>query len=136
MRKIWKDFLSFTRQSPAAPGRQSQVALASDGTENQSLLLTRLKALGISQVAFADIVGVTPRTVWNWVKGRTEISEAVELILELLEEDPDLRDEFGVGMKVKGLPRGRAFARGNPYRFGDRRRAVSIAGAQMARAAV
>ena len=136
MRKIWKDFLSFARKAQAEVKQQSQPVPERRATRCANILAARLTQLDISQVAFADIVGVTPRTVSNWVKGRTEISEAAQLILELLEEDPDLRDEFGVGMKIKGLPRGRAFARGNPYRFGDRRRAVSIAGAQMARAAV
>jgi hypothetical protein len=98
-------------------------------------ILTRLTTLGISQAAFAATVGVTPRTVSNWVWGRTRISEAAKLVLELLENHPGVRRELWVGGTVPNAPRGKPFERGNPYRFDDRRRRPWVAGAQYARAA-
>ena len=57
------------------------------------------------------------------------MSPAGMALLEILEK----RQAFIV--KPKKARRGRPFERGNPYRFGDRRRRTAIAGAQMARAA-
>jgi transcriptional regulator with XRE-family HTH domain len=98
-------------------------------------ILTRLASLGISQAAFAATVGVTPRTVSNWVRGRTRMSEAAMLVLELLEQHPDVRRSLYADVRVPSAPRGKPFERGNPYRFGDRRRRTWVAGAQYARAA-
>jgi DNA-binding transcriptional regulator YdaS (Cro superfamily) len=91
-------------------------------------ILSRLKVLGISQVAFAAIVGVTPRTVSNWVRGRTRMSEAAMLVLELLEDRPDVRRDLCADVKVPYAARGKPFERGNPYRFGDRRRRTWVGG--------
>jgi putative transcriptional regulator len=101
----------------------------------KSEILTRLKVLGITQTEFAAIVGVTPRTVSNWVRGRTRMSEAATLVLALIEGRPDVRRDLCAGVKVPYAPRGKPFERGNPYRFGDRRRRTWVAGAQYARAA-
>jgi transcriptional regulator with XRE-family HTH domain len=98
-------------------------------------ILTRLTTLGITQTEFAATIGVTPRTVSNWVRGRTRMSEAATLVLDLLEQHPDVRRSLHVDVKVPYAPRGRPFERGNPYRFGDRRRRTWVAGAQYARAA-
>ena len=83
---------------------------------------------------FAEIAGVTPRTVSNWVSGRTRINPSALAMLDLLERHGEVRRALCVGVKAIGAPRRRAFKAGNPYRFGDRR-SVAIAGAQMARIA-
>jgi transcriptional regulator with XRE-family HTH domain len=97
-------------------------------------LPSRLKQLGISQAEFADICDVTAKTVNNWVKGRTRVNPTALAFLDQIEASADLRWRLCVGEKLKGAPRGKSFAKGNPYRFGDRRRATSIAGAKIARA--
>jgi hypothetical protein len=53
----------------------------------------------------------------------------------MLEHSAEVREMMYVGVKITGAPRGKPFAKGHPYRFGDHRRATAIAGAQMAPAA-
>jgi hypothetical protein len=62
------------------------------------------------------------------------MNAAADLLLELLEDRPEVRHALCMDTKTSGAPRGRPFAKGNPYRFGDRRRPVWVAGARMARA--
>jgi DNA-binding XRE family transcriptional regulator len=95
----------------------------------------RLKHFGIAQADFADICQVSEKTVNNWLSGRAKINPTALVLLDLIEHSAELRHMLCVGEKFKGAPRGKPFAAGNPYRFGDRRRAVSVAGARMARAA-
>jgi hypothetical protein len=56
------------------------------------------------------------------------------VLLELIEHSFELRQMLCVGERFKGAPRGKPFMRGNPYRFGDRRRAMFVAGARKSRA--
>jgi lambda repressor-like predicted transcriptional regulator len=105
---------------------------AADAQTDESIL-ARLEALGITQAGFAEIAEVSSRTVSNLVHGRTQMPSSAWLLLETLELYPEVRAEFI--WKSRGRPRGKPFAQGNPYRFGDMRRAVYVAGAQYARAA-
>jgi transcriptional regulator with XRE-family HTH domain len=109
-------------------------SMAVDAQDRESLS-SRLKQLGISQAEFADICGVTTKTVNNWVKGRTRVSPTALAFLGQIEASAGLRWRLCVGEKCKGAPRGKPFAKGNPYRFGDRRRAFAVARARMARTA-
>jgi transcriptional regulator with XRE-family HTH domain len=109
-------------------------SMAVDAQDRDSLSI-RLKQLGISQAEFADICSVTTKTVNNWVKGRTRVNPTALIMLEMLEHSAEVREMMCIGVKFTGAPRGKPFAKGNPYRFGDRRRTVSLAGVQMARAA-
>jgi transcriptional regulator with XRE-family HTH domain len=137
IRNLWHHLMGAARKPSSDVGvlphccHPAKLALHAQKPE----ILTRLTTLGISQAAFAATVGVTPRTVSNWARGRTRMSEAATLVLELLEQHPDVRRSLGVDVKVPCAPRGRPFERGNPYRFGDRRRRTWVAGAQYARAA-
>jgi transcriptional regulator with XRE-family HTH domain len=97
-------------------------------------LRTRLKALNITQSQFADLCEVHPNNVGNWAAGRTRMNAAADLLLELLDDRPEVRRALCMDTKPSGAPRGRPFGPGNPYRFGDRRRPVWVAGTQMARA--
>jgi transcriptional regulator with XRE-family HTH domain len=97
-------------------------------------LASRLKHLGITQADFADICRVSEKTVGNWLSGRTNINPTALEFLKVIEYSTELRKMLCIGEKFKGAPRGKPFAKGNPYRFGDRRRAVSVAGSRMARA--
>jgi hypothetical protein len=98
-------------------------------------LSARLKRIAITQAEFADICEVTPRTVPNWVRGRTRVNTTALAFLEQIEASDELRWRLCIGEKIKGAPRGRPFERGNPYRFGDSRRSVAVAGSRRARAA-
>jgi DNA-binding transcriptional regulator YiaG len=93
-------------------------------------LRERLALLNVSQSQFAQLCGVHPNTVYNWAGGRTRMNHAALVVLRLLEANQAAGD---VIEQTKGAPRGRPFAPGNPYRFGDHRRPVWLTGAQMAR---
>ena len=108
--------------------------VSSERTPVDTDLRARLKALGTIQADFADLCEVHPNTVSNWVSGRTRMNAAAEVLLEILESNASVRRAYCVGVKIPGAPRGLPFAKGNAYRFGDRRRRAAIAGAQMARA--
>jgi hypothetical protein len=88
--------------------------------------------LSITQSQFTQFCSVHPDTVCNWASGRTRMNHAALLVLRVLEANHQAAGH--VVDQAKGPPRGRPFAPGNPYRFGDRRRPVWVAGAQMARA--
>jgi hypothetical protein len=105
------------------------------GAQKTAILAARLQVLGITKANFAAIVGVSERTVGNWSAGRTKMNAAADLLLEQIEASADLRCKLGIGEKVKGAPRGKPFEPGNPYRFGDRRRHLWVAGARYGRAA-
>jgi transcriptional regulator with XRE-family HTH domain len=109
-------------------------SMAVDAHGIKSLSL-RLKQLGLSQAEFAAICDVTAKTVNNWVKGRTRVHPTALIMLEMLEHSAEVREMMCIGVKFTGAPRGKPFAKGNPYRLGDRRRTVSLAGVRMARAA-
>jgi DNA-binding transcriptional regulator YiaG len=143
-RKLWKRFLSLARPPdsestaadvidapmPDVDGTPAQMSEA-DAQRGENLS-ARLKRLGMTQSDFAAICEVTPKTVSNWVRGKTEVNPMAWVLLEILEDYPDVRRAF-VGA-VKGCPRGKPFEPGNPFRFGDRRRSVYIAAAQIGRA--
>jgi DNA-binding transcriptional regulator YiaG len=118
---------------PSAPNANAAQMLTQHAQKPE--ILTRLTSLGITQTEFAAIVGVKSRTVSNWVRGRTRMSEAATVVLELLEDHPDVRRDLCVDATAPYAPRGKPFAKGNPYRFGDRRRRTWVAGARYARAA-
>jgi DNA-binding transcriptional regulator YiaG len=96
-------------------------------------LRERLTSLSITQSQFADLCQVHPNTVSNWASGRTRMNHAAELVLQVLEADRRAA-QYVADQRTKGRPRGKPFAQGNPYRFGDRRRKHYVAGAQIARA--
>jgi DNA-binding transcriptional regulator YiaG len=143
-RKLWKQFLNLARApdnaSAAADVIHAQVADV-DGTHARmsnadaqmaESLSSGLKRLGMTQSDFADICEVTPKTVSNWVRGKTDVNPMAWVLLEILENYPDVRRDFVCALK--GRPRGKPFEPGNPFRFGDRRRSVCVAAAHIGRA--
>ena len=94
----------------------------------------RLMSVGITQSQFADLCGIHRNTVSAWCNGRARTNQAALLVLKVLEAD-QAAARYVAGGREKSRPRGKPFAQGNPYRFGDKRRAVYVAGAQYARAA-
>ena len=137
MRGFLKDILAFARgrELPSSEPSARPARVTPEHAQKPESLSARLRALGITQSQFSAITGVTSRTVSNWVSGRTKINPSALALLELLEGNHEVRRTLCVGAKAKGQPRGRPFVKGNVYRFGDRRRRVAVAGAQMARAA-
>jgi hypothetical protein len=62
------------------------------------------------------------------------MNHAAELVLQVLEADRRAA-QYVAGQRTRGRPRGKPFAEGNPYRFGDKRRTIYVAAAQIQRAA-
>ena len=96
IRNLWHHLMEAARKPSSDVGvlpqccHPAKMALHAQKPE----ILTRLKMLGITQTEFAATIGVTPRTVSNWVHGRTRMSEAATLVLELLEQHPDVRQSW------------------------------------------
>jgi putative transcriptional regulator len=54
--------------------------------------------MNMSQAAFADLLGVSKRTVQQWEQGRRRPSGAARSLLKIAEKRPDvLRKELGAG---------------------------------------
>ncbi len=54
--------------------------------------------MNMSQGAFADLLGVSRRTVQQWEQGRRKPSGAARSLLQIAEKRPDvLRKELGIG---------------------------------------
>jgi len=132
MRRLAKRFLDFARQSQDLVALPEHHHAQTDDKHAQKpeRLAARLSSLSITKANFAIICRVSERTVANWSSGRTRINPAALAYLEQIEASADLRCKLGIGEKAKGAPRGKPFEPGNPYRFGDRRRPVWVAGAQ------
>ena len=94
-------------------------------------LKERLALLAITQSQFARLCRVHPNTVWNWASGRTRMNHAALMVLEILEADY-MSAQYVACDTAKGRPRGRPFAKGNPFRFGDKRRHLYVADPQVA----
>jgi len=144
MRRILNDIMAFAFGHSLPPGKpqnsrsQPSASLArvtAKHAQNVTELRARLNHLGISQAGFADLCHVHANTVSSWARGCTRMNGAAKLLLELMEDQAEVRRALCVGFKVKCEPRGRPFAKGNVYRFGDRRRRVAIAGSHLRRAA-
>jgi DNA-binding transcriptional regulator YiaG len=117
-RKLWKRFLNLARppesesaavdvihaQVSDVDGRPAQM-LEADAQSGESLS-DRLKRLGMTQSDFAAICKVTPKTVSNWVRDKTDVNPMAWVLLEILEDYPDVRRDF-VGT-VKGAPERKA----------------------------
>ena len=122
------------RATDAIDGQMSKadgiIALVSEAdAQIAESLSARLKQLSMTQSDFAAICEVTPKTVSNWVHGKTAVNPMALVLMEILEEYPDVRRDFM--HMVKRRPRGKPFQPGNPFRFGDRRRSVFTAAAQI-----
>jgi putative transcriptional regulator len=49
---------------------------------------------GLSQVVFADSLGVSPKTVEAWENGRNKPEGASRRLLEIVRDDPDFLNRF------------------------------------------
>jgi putative transcriptional regulator len=81
MTEFEKDLLESIRQAKRGEGRVTQVAVTA-ATE------ARLK-LGVSQSAFAQLLGVSVRTLQEWEQGRREPSGAARTLLRIALKSPE-----------------------------------------------
>ena len=58
-------------------------------------LRTALPALGLTQVGFARLARVDPRTVRKWAAGDSRIPGPVVVLIELLKACPEARQAMG-----------------------------------------
>lgn len=81
MTEFEKDLLESIRQAQRGEGRVTKVAVTA-ATE------ARLK-LGVSQSAFAQLLGVSVRTLQEWEQGRREPSGAARTLLRIALKSPE-----------------------------------------------
>ena len=81
MTEFEKDLLMSIRQAKRGEGRVTKVAVTA-ATE------ARLK-LGVSQSAFAQLLGVSVRTLQEWEQGRREPSGAARTLLRIALRSPE-----------------------------------------------
>ena len=81
MNEFEKDLLESIRQAERGEGRVTKVAVTA-ATE------ARLK-LGVSQSAFAQLLGMSVRTLQEWEQGRREPSGAARTLLRIALKSPE-----------------------------------------------
>ena len=81
MTEFEKDLLESIRQAKRGEGRVTKVAVTA-ATE------ARMK-LGVSQTAFAQLLGVSVRTLQEWEQGRREPSGAARTLLRIAMKSPE-----------------------------------------------
>ena len=81
MTEFEKDLLESIRQAKRGEGRVTKVAVTA-ATE------ARMK-LGVSQTAFAQLLGVSVRTLQEWEQGRREPSGAARTLLRITLKSPE-----------------------------------------------
>jgi putative transcriptional regulator len=59
-------------------------------TVDVSPVVAARNALGLSQVRFASLMGVSVRTLQQWEQGRREPSGAAKTLLKVAEKHPDV----------------------------------------------
>ncbi len=81
MTEFEKDLLESIRQAKRGEGRVTKVAVTA---ANEA----RMK-LGVSQTAFAQLLGVSVRTLQEWEQGRREPSGAARTLLRIALKSPE-----------------------------------------------
>lgn len=76
-----KDLLESVRQAKRGEGRVTRVSVTA-ATE------ARMK-VGVSQSAFAELLGVSVRTLQEWEQGRREPSGAAKTLLKIAMHSPE-----------------------------------------------
>jgi putative transcriptional regulator len=88
-RDIGAELLQSVREMKASKrGRVHQVEVSS--------VTEACHKMGLSQAQFAELLGVSKRTLQDWEQGRREPSGAAKSLLKIAEKRPDvLREIFG-----------------------------------------
>ena len=88
-RDIWQEVLDGVREIQAGKGKNVSVALPPAARVR--------KASGLSQMEFAEVLGVSVRTLQDWEQGRRKPSGAAATLLKIAEKNPDLLREAIAG---------------------------------------
>ena len=88
-RDIWQEVLDGVREIQAGKGKSVSVSLSAAARVR--------KASGLSQSEFAEILGVSVRTLQDWEQGRRRPSGAAATLLRIAEKHPDLLREAMAG---------------------------------------
>lgn len=85
-RDVWQEVLDGARTIKAGKGKRVKVQPRS------AIVRARLKS-GLTQGQFADLLGVSRRTLEQWEQGRREPSGAAKTLIRVAERHPEvLRD--------------------------------------------
>lgn len=85
-RNIWQEVLDSVREIKAGGGNRMEVEPRSP------IVRARLRA-GLTQAQFAELLGVSKRTLEQWEQGRREPSGAAKTLIKVAELHPEvLRD--------------------------------------------
>ena len=88
-RDIWQEVLDGVREIQAGKGKKASVSLP---------VAARVrKASGLSQAEFAEILGVSVRTLQDWAQGRRNPSGAAATLLKIAEKNTTLLREAMAG---------------------------------------
>jgi hypothetical protein len=82
-----------------------------------------MERYNLSRREMAAILKTPDRTLGNWLDDDRNPPACMVALMDVLETQSRVRTSLGVHKARKRPLRGRPFVRGNPYRFGDRRRA-------------
>jgi transcriptional regulator with XRE-family HTH domain len=83
----------------------------------------------LSRREMAAILKTPDRTLGRWLNDDRNPPTCMLALMDMLETQSRVRTSLGVH-KARNRPlRGRPFVRGNPYRFGDKRRETALGNA-------
>ena len=86
-RNIWQEVLDGAREIKAGRGRRFQ------SEPRSPIVRARLKS-GLTQAQFADLLGVSKRTLEQWEQGRREPSGAAKTLIRVAELFPEVLREI------------------------------------------
>lgn len=93
-RDVWQEALDSVRSIKA--GKVGAVH-----TVELSPVVEARKNVGLSQAKFAEIMGVSVRTLQDWEQGRRRPSRAAASLIQIAKQRPDvLREVFGSGLET------------------------------------
>jgi len=87
-RDIGQEILDAVREIQAGGGRRFQVTVP-------PVVETRQK-LGLSQAEFAELLGVSKRTLQEWEQGRREPSGAAQTLIKIAAQRPEVLREIQI----------------------------------------
>jgi putative transcriptional regulator len=82
-RNVWQEVLDSVREVKAGGGKRKKVVPRS------YVARVRLNS-GLSQSEFAEVLGVSKRTLEQWEQGRREPSGAAKTLLKIAERHPEV----------------------------------------------
>jgi hypothetical protein len=113
-----------------------QTSARKDRTEHAPpmlMLSTRLRGFmkyhGLTRSDMATVLKTPRGTLDHWLDDGVSPPACLIPLMDLLEQRSKVRTWLGVRDARKRPLRGRPFVRGNPYRFGDKRRETALGNA-------